>query len=438
MRTTRSARWSLPGLALALILLPAAAGAQAAADVPDLPDHPTLEDFIRVAEARSPGLEASRRLWRAQAEDADAAGSFPDPQVSFAWYAQEVETRVGPQKQRLSVRQRLPWFGKLALAEDVADQGVRAAHARHDERRLVLRRDVTLAWLDLYWLDRATALSRENLDLLTDLERVIRERYRIGRAGHADLIRVQVELGTVENMLASLEDRVRPAAARLNALLHRPENAPLPTPTALPEVPVAPPADEVRAAVRGGSLRLRESEWRVAQAQASSRLAQRSRWPDWMVAADWIRTDDSLDPAMDESGKDALVVSVSVDVPLFRGKWDGPARGAQERLAAAEANRSLEENELIARAEEILFDWRDADRRVNLYGAGLLPKAHESYAALDTAYRTGEGAFLDLIDAERTLLDFQLEWERARTDRARSSAKLRQLTGEYEGREGPR
>ena len=83
----------------------------------DLPENATLADFLRVAEARNPGLESSRRIWRAEAEGAEAAGSWPDPQLSFAWYAEEVETRVGPQKQRLSVRQRLPWFGKLRLRE---------------------------------------------------------------------------------------------------------------------------------------------------------------------------------------------------------------------------------------------------------------------------------------------------------------------------------
>lgn len=438
MTMRRSVRGILAAPALLLALLPVWAGAQDAPAGPDLPDSPTLEDFVHVAELRSPDLEASRRLWRAEAENVGAAGSFPDPQVSFAYYAREVETRVGPQKQRLSVRQRLPWFGKLGLAHDAAEQGEGAAHARYRDRRLQLRRDVTLAWLDLYFLGRATELSRDNLDLLTDLERVIRERYRIGKAGHADLVRVQVEQGVAENKLRTLEDRLRPSTARMNALLHRPESAPLPVPAELPELTTAPAAEDVQPSVQQGSLRLREQERRAAQAEATRRLAGRSRWPDWMVGVDWIRTDDALNPALDESGKDAVVVSLSVDVPLFRGKWDAPARAAEERVAAEQARLGREEDELAARAEEILFEWRDADRRVDLYGSGLLPKARESYAALDTAYRTGEGAFLDLIDAERTLLDFQLEWERARTDRARSAAKLRQLTGEPEGTEESR
>jgi outer membrane protein, heavy metal efflux system len=440
MRPRRSARM-LPGLAFALILLPAVSGAQDPPDgtdtqhgteAPDLPATPSLEDFVRVAEQRSPALEAGRRLWRAEAEAVDAAGSFPDPEVSFGWYAREVETRVGPQKERVSVRQRLPWFGKLGLARDAAAEGEGAAHARYDDRRLALRRDVTLAWLDLYWLGRATELSRDNLDLLTDLERVIRERYRIDRAGHADLVRVQVEMGLAENNLRSMEDRLRPAVARMNSLLHRPEDASVPVPAELPDWPTAPDEESVFQAVNEGSRQLRERERKAAQAETASRLAGRSRWPDWMVGADWIRTDDALNPSLDDSGKDALIVNVSVNLPIFRGKWDAPARAAAERVVAAREDLSRERDDLMAKAEDVLYEWRDADRRVDLYGSALLPKAREAYAALDTAYRTGEGAFLDLIDAERTLLNFQLEWERARTDRARSAAKLAQLTGRFE------
>lgn len=407
-------------------------GSAPAAAAPELPDAPTLQDFVRVAEARNPGLESARRNWQAESEAVRAAGSFPDPQLSVAWFAQEVETRVGPQKQRVSLRQRLPWFGKLGLSENVAREGAAAARARHGERRLELRRDVTLAWLDLYWLGRASTLTRENLDLLVHLETVIRERYRLGKAAHSDLIRMQVELGMGEERVRSLEDQRRPAVARMNALLRRPDDAPVPLPSDLPNWSTAPDPAEVLATVRAASPRLSEQDSRVAQAGAAQRLARRQRWPDWMVSADWIRTDDALNPTMADSGKDPVIVGLSVDLPIFRGKWDAPTRAAAERLAGALARRDWEEDRLVAEAQSLLFDWRDADRRVELYQGALLPKAQASYEALRNAYRTGEGGFLDLMDAQRMLLEFELERERAMIDRGRSAARLLPLTGTHE------
>ncbi|HMB71496.1 MAG TPA: TolC family protein, partial [bacterium] len=121
--------------------------------------------------------------------------------------------------------------------------------------------------------------------------------------------------------------------------------------------------------------------------------------------------------------------------PIFRGKYSGAIREAEERLAAARWRQSGEEDDLTAQAEAILFEWRDADRRAELYGGALLPKARESLAATSAAYRTGDGGFLDLIDAQRTLLDLELENERAAIDRGRSAARLATLIGTDPGTE---
>jgi outer membrane protein TolC len=445
MQHSRSGRLAVPALLLAIQIAAGAAPAEepspAAADEPsavDLPSDPTLEDFLRVAERRNPELQAAESVWRAQSEAARAAGSFPDPKLSVGAMLSEVETRVGPQQQTAALMQRLPWFGKLGLREDAAEASADAAEARRDDLRLQLRRDVTLAWLDLYWLSRAVDLTRENLDLLANLEGVIRAKYRAATAGHADLARVQVELGKVEDRVRSLEDRLRPATARMNALLRRPPAAPVPLPRNLPEVPPAPESVTVLAALRESSPRLREREHEVAGAAAGARLASRNRWPDWTVGVKWIGVGQAVNPMLEDSGRDALMVDVTVDLPIFRGKYSGAVRAAEEKLAAARSRRTGEEDALSAQAEAILFEWRDADRRAELYGGALLPKARESLAATSAAYRTGDGGFLDLIDAQRTLLDLELENERAATDRGRSAARLATLIGADPGPEVPR
>jgi len=224
----------------------------------------------------------------------------------------------------------------------------------------------------------------------------------------------------------------------MNALLHRPADAPVPLPERLPEVVTAPGREEVLEAIGRESPSLRALEHGVEKARAGESLAERSRWPDWTLGMRWIRVDEALDPTMKDSGRDALMVDVTVDLPIFRGKYDGAVREAEERLAMAQAIRSREEDDLEAQAEDILFDWRDADRRAELYGGALLPKARESWESSASAYRTGGGGFLDLIDAQRTLLDLELERERALTDRGRSAAKLAALTGTEWEKEEPR
>jgi len=433
--TRRHRRCAAVVLPIALAAM--AAGAALADAPPELPDDPTLDDFLAVAEARNPGLEASRREWEAASSRVGQAGSFPDPILSLGTMLSEVETRVGPQKETVVLMQRLPWFGKLGLREEAASRAAEAVGAGWEERRLDLRRDVALAWYELYWLGRAIALSEANLDLLANLERVVREKYRIADVSHADLVRVQVELGLQEDRVRSLKDRLAPTIARMNALLHRPVGASVPLPRTLRELPPPPSRENLVGALREASPRLAASEHRVGEAVAARELAGREQWPDWTVGVKWIRVGEAVVP-VEDSGKDALMVDVTVELPIFRGKYSGAIREAEEKLASTRSSRDREEDELVGRAEALLFAWQDADRRASLYRGALLPKARESLEATTIAYRTGKGGFLDLIEAQRVLLDLELEGERALTDRGRAAVELGALAGKDWNEEAPR
>jgi outer membrane protein TolC len=395
----------------------------------ELPDRPTLQDFLRLAEERSPALRASERAWRAEAEAARAAGSLPDPRVSFGWFGEEVQTRVGPQEQRLGLQQRLPWFGTLSLADEAARLGVEAAAQRHESARLALRRSVVEAWADLVHRQAEARLLTEDVARLEDLVAVADERYRSSTASLGDVVRLRVETELVRTRLAAAEDRRAALGARLNAWLDRPADAPLPDSLPARELPTAPDPAGAGARVTDDSPRLAERTWQVEQARASSALASRTRWPDLTVGVDWIRTGEALDPTMPGSGKDPWMVSVGLELPLFRGKHDGPAAAARARVEAAEARRATEAAELDARAELALAAWRDADRRVVLYRDRLTPEMESLLESTWTAYVNGSAGIADVVDVQRTSLELRLAEADAHRDRAYALGDLTRVTG---------
>jgi outer membrane protein TolC len=86
-------------------------------------------------------------------------------------------------------------------------------------------------------------------------------------------------------------------------------------------------------------------------------------------------------------------------------------------------------NDLLARAERILYDFEDSGRKIELYGGVLVPKARELVGASETAYMAGTVDFLSLIDAEQTLLALRLQHERALADRQQRLAELEMIAG---------
>ncbi|MCC7389597.1 MAG: TolC family protein [Phycisphaerales bacterium] len=387
------------------------------------------DDFVRYALYHSPRVEAAYQRWRAAAERAPQAGALPDPRLTVGFFLDEPETRVGAQQARAGIQQTFPWPGELQAREDAASRAAGAAWQQFEAERLALAERVVIALYDLAYLDAAARVTGENLDLLRSFEEVVRARYRVGAGSHPDLIRVQVELGQVEDRLTQLRE-MRPAGvADLNAALNRPASTEIPTLGRLPGRIAAADAEALAdTAARANPAILALSE-RIEEQRRLTDAARRDGLPEITLGIDYTATADGM-TAVAERGDDPVMVSLGLSLPIWRDKYDAGVRETLARRLAISHERADEANRLAAAVHRAWFDHTDADRRVGLYERTLIPKAGESLQASITGFRAGETDFLDVLDTERTLLEFTLAAERARADRAQALARLATLVGE--------
>ena len=61
-----------------------------------------LPNLIRVAVDRSPKVAAAKARWQATIEQYPQVTALPDPMFMYGYYMRSVETRVGPQRHRIS------------------------------------------------------------------------------------------------------------------------------------------------------------------------------------------------------------------------------------------------------------------------------------------------------------------------------------------------
>jgi outer membrane protein TolC len=400
-----------------------------AAEAPPLPESPTLDDYLAAAARRSPAMLAAFERWRAKRERAGYQGALPDPLLSYTYFVESVETRVGPQNQRFALRQMVPWFGTLGAKGDVSAEAAEAEREAFEARRLEVFYRVKTAYYDYYYLGRAAAITRENLELLTFWESVARAKYRVGLKQHPDVIRAQLELGKLEDRLLSVEQEREPAAARLRAAIGLEPGEALPVPDSIVVAETEVDRDSVVARTMRRNPDLQSLAYRISSERAGVRLAGKSSWPDLMLGVDYIDTGPAAAPGVPDSGKDPVMVSVGVSVPLWFGANAARKREAEARLRAAQHNYTDATRQLDAMLERVLFEYRDSLRKTRLYRDGLIPKAQQSLGANYTAYQAGETDFLSVLDAQRQLLAFQLEFERSRTNLAKRRAEIEMLTG---------
>ncbi|MCA8920727.1 MAG: TolC family protein [Planctomycetes bacterium] len=403
-------------------------------EVAPLTSASTLSDYVAIALRRNPALQAQSQRWRADLERVPQARALPDPELMYGGFVEPVETRVGPQRHRLGVTQKIPWPGKLADRSGMALEASEATRARTEATRLRVIYQVARAYADYYYLARERAVTDDTLTLVRHWESVAQARFRAGaQAAHRDVIKAQVEIGRLEDRLATLTDARRPHVARLRALLDLPAATELPWPSSIPATSLAVSDAEVLTLLEGHSPVLAELDRTIAARERGVDLAWQSYLPDFMLGFEYIEVGpagrNATGARPSGSGDDAAVVKFGITLPIWFGRYGSAVSEAKARLRAAELDRADAENTLEASVARALFDYRDAERKLRLYGDSLVPKAEQSLQATSVAYEGGAGDFLDVLDAERVLLEFHLARERALADRVRSFAELEMFTG---------
>lgn len=386
-----------------------------------------LDTLLTTAQVHNPGLQAAFHRWQAAEQQAAASGTLPNPRLTLAGYVSEIQTRTGPLQARVGLQQPIPWFGKLDARNKRARAEAEAVREDLERERLALVHEVRDAWYELAWLERAVAITRGHIELVQHWEGLSRARLETGLASHAEVIRTQVELGDLENRLRSLDDLRRPVSARLNAALDRAPGAPLPT----PELPAtggqALDEDALLAGLPETSPELRGQQWIVTAAEHGIDLANKAFYPDLLVGAEVSFIGSRA--GVDGSGDDALALTLGLDLPVWVSSNRAALRSAESLHAAALRALRQTQNELTVKLELALYRSRDAQRRVTLYRKSLIPKGEEAVEALSSAYESGDQGFLELIDAERVLLEFELQAARAEVDRAQARSQIEHITG---------
>lgn len=413
-------RMFVPVVLIAAIGAGAAFGAAPPAAEPNEPNAPrTLEEYLQYAALHNAGLKAAFEEWKAALGQIPQAKALPDPRFTYDYFVRQIMTR-----QQAGIMQTFPWFGKIAARTDAATAAAHAAQKRYEARRLQLFSEVKQAFYEYAYLAGATRVARENLTLAQHFEEVARTKHLTDTATHPDIIRAQIEIARLQNELVTLEQSRRPTVARLNAALNRPADAPLPWPRVEPDSPAQVDRNVLLAALRERNPELQAQDFDIERLDKEVAVARRSFYPDIGLGAEWMQM-----PAADGDSDNDLRVGVELNIPIWRGSYRAGEQQARAMARRARHERKDLENTLIARTQRALYEFENSGRQVKLYEGALIPRAQELIGASEAAYLAGTVDFLNLINAQQTLLQFRLERERSWADQQQRLAELEMLAG---------
>ncbi len=370
---------------------------------------------------RNPELAGLEAAARAAAERAPQVSALPDPLLAVTGYIWPIETRVGPMQVMGSISQKLPWFGKLKLREQGAFEEALAASGRLEAGRLRMLTEARRLSDELAFLRAFEGIVHDDRATLAHYEELSRARYASGVGLEQAIVKIQAEITKDDARLLDIAARRASLLAAINALRNRPQDTAFEAPPPRGANEVRLDGEALRQAAVANRPEITSADAEVARAGAMVDLARKEYSPDITLGLSYTsvgkRTDAPglLNPPPD-NGQDALALSGAINLPIWRRRLQAGLQEALEARSRSEDARlsvvvSIEQTlgDLLARIPLTWQRWR-------LFQDVLLVQADQSLRSAEAGYSAGTLAALDLLDAERVLLEVRIQASRTLAD----------------------
>ena len=399
-------------IALLCLLLAATGSAQASGSL-------SLPEALSAAFAQNPELAAAGREIGIAEGERRQAGLIPNPQLSW-----EVEdTRRETRTTTVTLSQPLELGGKRGARIAVAGAGQTIAQLDLERQRNGLRADVVQAFHAALRAQTALELAQQSQALTERGLRVVQGRVTAGQSSPVEATRAQVQL-------AQAQAQVRRAASQRSVAyqaLARLTGSPVARFDRLLATDLSPGAAPAAEALLA---RVEQTaEWRLAAAQvergeASLGSEKAQRIPDLTV---------SLGSQYSREDRERVnVVGLSMPLPLF-DRNQGNVLVAARRADQARDLRNAVELRLRSETRSALSQWATAMQEVQAYNRTILPSAQQAVDTATRGFEMGKFAFLDVLDAQRTLIEARGLYLQALASATDARAQVERLYGDLEG-----
>jgi outer membrane protein TolC len=387
----------------------AAVSSQLQTNLPALTTNATLLNAVYFAVQNNPQVIAAYADWEASVENITIARSLPDPKLTFQAYLQDSLTSLMP-----GLMTDIPGFGKRDARAVAATVEGRAKYFQFANAVQQTAFELQKSYYPLHFLDAKLSVNRQTLALLAELEALARAQNEVGQSTLQDVLNAQIEQRKLQTETTNLEDSRNLMLAQYKAALGlRPGQADPPVP-AEPDFSDRKLDDEkLLADALKENPHLKELEAEILAAEANIQVARKEKMPDFSAGLQA----EVYEPPL-------YWPQASISLPIWRDKLaadraaaDAGVRGARARLTAGQISLAVD----FAGQSYLV---READRELALLRESLLPRARLALEIARAAYRSSRVDFLNLIDDERSLLNFQLDEIAAQTQREIARSEL--------------
>jgi cobalt-zinc-cadmium efflux system outer membrane protein len=368
----------------------------------------TVAQAVELALQNHASLKVSGFELQAAAAQVRGAGArtAPEVRVTPAGIGSE------PVDEILSVEQALEVNGARGARSRVAQGLLSETVAGAALARAELVRQVKQAYWGVALAEQLVGLDRGNLDFAQALLQAANTQYELGNQPQVQALKAEVEVARAQRDLYRSQAAAEQARARLNTLLGRAPEAPL----VLGEAPALVTGDWDLPSLLELGLRQRPD---VGQAQAAVETAR----GEVAVARASRRPDVAVVGRLTPEGLGGVALSLSLP-HLDWGGAKAERQRAQAVVAAREQQVEVVRSNSRLEIANALTEVKSAQLQASEYRQQVLEQSRKLADLAMLGYREGASAFMDVLDARRTLRAVNVEYYSAVADQHKSLAEL--------------
>ncbi|MCX6334482.1 MAG: TolC family protein [Bacteroidia bacterium] len=468
-----------------LLIILIALGSGLAGNCQQYPD--SLLRYLEIAAKNNPTVQQKFIEYKAALQKVPQVGSLSDPELSLGVFVKPMELVSGNQVADIRLMQMFPWFGVLKNAKDEINLMANAKYEVFRDAKLQVFYDVQRTWYELFKVRKEIAVSEKSIEILKVIERLALVRFKstpsggtgttssstgmptgsnqtrnagssgmqvmeggqgisgssklnqpstsmqttsmgssVSGSGLADLYRIQIEAGELENNIALLKNLEQSITARFNSYLNRQPVAPVLTGENLTADSLGLSLAAVSDSMLAKSPMLSMLDFEKQSIEARKKMVTAMGYPMVGLGLNYSLISKSAMSASSMNGKDMVMPMLTVTLPVYRKKYNAMVKEADLLKLATSQKYQATANSLLTEYYQAVQLYQDAQRRVKLYEYQYL-LASKSLDLILKSFTTSSAGLTDVLRVRQQTLDYELKKVEAVADFNTAIAWLNRL-----------
>ncbi len=439
----------------------------------------SLMVYLELAAKNNPSVQQKFTEYQAALQKVPQVGSLPDPELNVGVFLSPMELIGGKQVADIRLMQMFPWFGQLRYAKDEMNLMAKAKFESFRETKLQVYYDVQRTWNELQKVQQSTLINEKNLEILHSLERLSVVKFKAassgggassgpsgtsgnsasvpnssgmnsmggiagtsapqasssmpaspmtssGGSGLADIYRIQMETGELENSIALLKNQVQTITARFNNYLNRPPQTLVTLPEKLQADSLAYSLTTVSDSMLTQSPMLGMLEYEQQSLDARKSMVTKMGYPMVGLGLNYSLINKSEMSTSAMNGSDMIMPMVTVTLPIYRKKYKAMREEVELMKTANKQGYQATANSLQTEYYEAIQLYQDAQRRMKLY-RNQYELAEKSLNILQKSFSVSGSDLTDVLRVRQQTLDYELKKIEAISDNNTAIAWIKRL-----------